>query len=366
MTPKELLENILHHCSEMKFPDIHLNSGFAPKVRNRDGDIVEIWEIKIWENTVALNILTRDIIEQIIIVIAGKIGLEKFEYEMELDTSYALVWGDRYRVNCYKDTAWYSIALRIIPSDIPTMESLWLGDQIKEMCQKSKGLVLVTWPTGSGKSTNLAGMIDYINKNYKKHIITIEDPVEFAFQSEKSLINQREVWNHTKWFDKAIRSALREDPDVIMIWEMRDPETIKAAITLAETGHLVFSTLHTNDSVQTIDRIVDVFPGTQQKQIRMQLAMSLVWVISQRLVPRADKEWRIASREILVANDAVRNLIVSGKTHQLYSVLEVGKKFWMILMDKYLMILFQKWIISKENLLAYARDKEWIEMMLND
>jgi len=285
---------------------------------------------------------------------------------MELDTSYALLDADRYRVNCYKDTAGYSVALRIIPSDIPTLESLWLWDQIKEMCQKSKWLVLVTGPTGSGKSTNLAGMIDYINKNYKKHIITVEDPVEFAFKSDKSLINQREVWNHTKWFDKAIRSALREDPDVIMIGEMRDPETIKAAITLAETWHLVFSTLHTNDSVQTIDRIVDVFPWTQQKQIRMQLAMSLVWVISQRLVPRKDKEWRIATREILVSNDAIRNLIISGKTHQLYSVLEVGKKFGMILMDKYLMILFQKWIISKENLLAYARDKEGIEMMLND
>ncbi len=366
MAPKELLESILHHCSQMKYPDIHLNSWFQPKVRNADGDIMWLETIQIDENQIKLPILTRDQIVEIIIVIAWKVWLEKFEYEMELDTSYALVHGDRYRVNCYKDTAWYSIAMRIIPSDIPTMQWLWLWDQIKEMCQKSKGLVLVTWPTGSGKSTNLAGMIDYINKNYKKHIITIEDPVEFAFQSEKSLINQREVWNHTKWFDKAIRSALREDPDVIMIWEMRDPETIKAAITLAETGHLVFSTLHTNDSVQTIDRIVDVFPGTQQKQIRMQLAMSLVWVISQRLVPRADKEWRIACREILVANDAVRNLIISGKTHQLYSVLEVWKKFWMILMDKYLLILYQKWVISKENLLAYARDKEWIEMMLND
>jgi len=366
MAPKQLLENILLYCSQNKYPDIHLNSGFQPKVRNNDGDIMWLESLTLWEETLELPILDRKQIEEIIVVIAGQVWLEKFEYEMELDTSYALVDGDRYRVNCYKDTAGYSIALRIIPSDIPTLESLGLWDQIKEMCQKSKWLVLVTWPTGSGKSTNLAGMIDYINKNYKKHIITVEDPVEFAFKSEQSLINQREVWNHTKWFDKAIRSALREDPDVIMIWEMRDPETIKAAITLAETGHLVFSTLHTNDSVQTIDRIVDVFPGTQQKQIRMQLAMSLVWVISQRLIPRSDKSWRIAAREILVSNDAVRNLIVSGKTHQLYSVLEVGKKFGMILMDKYLMILYQKSIISKENLLAYARDKEGIEMMLND
>lgn len=361
-----MLESILENASENKYPDIHLNSWFKPKIRNRDGDIDEMWTITISEQQVELPVLSREHISKIIEVIAGKVWLEKFEYDMELDTSYALVDGDRYRVNCYKDTAGYSIALRLIPSQIPTMEELWLWDQIKEMCQKSKWLVLVTWPTGSGKSTNLAAMIDYINKNYKKHIITVEDPVEFSFQSNQSLINQREVGNHTKWFDKAIRSALREDPDVIMIGEMRDPETIKAAITLAETGHLVFSTLHTNDSVQTIDRIVDVFPGPQQKQIRMQLAMSLVWVISQRLVQRIDTEWRIPAREILVANDAVKNLVITWKTHQLYSVLEVWKKYGMVLMDKYLLLLHQKWIISKENLIAYARDKDGIEMMLND
>ena len=244
------------------------------------------------------------------------------------------------------------------------MDELWLGDQIIEMCNKSKWLVLVTWPTGSWKSTNLAAMIDYINKNHKKHIITIEDPVEFSYKSDKCLINQREVWNHTLWFSNAIRASLREDPDVIMIWEMRDPETIKAAITLAETGHLVFSTLHTNDSVQTIDRIVDVFPSAQQPQIRMQLSQSLVWILSQRLVNRSDKEWRIAAREIMVSDDAVKNLIISWKTHQLYSVLEVWKKKWMILMDKYLLALYSKKVISKETLMSYVRDKESITMMI--
>ncbi len=263
------------------------------------------------------------------------------------------------------DTAWYSIALRRIPDKIPTLKELGLWNQIEEICNKSKWLILVTGPTWSGKSTNLAAMIDYINDNHKKHIITIEDPVEFAFKSKKSLINQREIWSHTKWFNNAIRASLREDPDVIMIWEMRDPETIKAAITLAETGHLVFSTLHTNDSVQTIDRIVDVFPWSQQKQIRMQLAMSLVWVVSQRLIARSDKQWRIPAREILIVNDAVKNLIISWKTHQLYSVLEVGQKQWMILMDKYLLALYKKDIISKETLISYVRDKEWIEMMLD-
>lgn len=366
MNPKELLNNILVYASNESYPDIHLNSWFIPKIRDRNGNIEALEAIKIQEESVKTPLLNQSIIEDIILEIAGKHWLKKFQEDMELDTSYSLKWWDRYRVNCYIDSAWYSMALRIIPSKIPTMEELGLWEWLKEMCNRSKWLVLITWPTGSWKSTNLAAMIDYINKNHKKHIITIEDPIEFAFQSDKSLINQREIWSHTKWFSNAIRAVLREDPDVIMIWEMRDPETIKAAITLAETGHLVFSTLHTNDSVQTIDRIVDVFPGAQQKQIRMQLAMSLIWVISQRLVTRSDKEWRIAAREVLVSNDAVRNLIISWKTHQLYSVLEVGKKFWMILMDKYLLLLYQKWVISKDNLIAYARDKDGIEMLIND
>lgn len=366
MSPKELLDNILIHASKEFFPDIHLNTWFIPKIRDKNGYIQDLLSIDEWENSIKMPVLNQNIIENIIFEIAGKHWLEKFQEDMELDTSYSLDWYDRYRVNCYIDSAGYSVALRVIPSKIPTMEELWLWDKIKEMCDKTKWLILVTGPTGTWKSTNLAAMIDYINKKHKKHIITIEDPVEFVFKSNQCLINQREIWHHTKWFTTAIRSALREDPDVIMVWEMRDPETIKAAITLAETGHLVLSTLHTNDSVQTIDRIVDVFPSGQQKQIRMQLAMSLVWVLSQRLVARSDKEWRIAAREILVSNDAVRNLIITGKTHQLYAVLEVGKKFWMILMDKYLLLLYQKWVISKDNLLAYARDKDWIQMLINE
>ena len=365
MTQKELLDNILIYISEKNYSDIHINTNSRVKIRNNSGDISDLEEINInWTKTI-LPILNQETVISIITIIAGKRWIEKFEEELELDTSYSIESWDRYRVNCYMDTGWYSIAMRRIPSKIPTLDELWLWDQIKAMCNKNKWLVLVTWPTWSGKSTNLAAMIDYINTNHKKHIITIEDPVEFTFKSKQSLINQRELWSHTKWFNEAIRASLREDPDVIMIWEMRDPETIKAAITLAETGHLVFSTLHTNDSVQTIDRIVDVFPGSQQKQIRMQLAMSLVWVVSQRLVTRSDKEWRIAAREIMISNDAIRNLIITGKTHQLYSVLEVGQKQWMILMDKYLLALYIKQIISKETLISYVRDKDWIEMMID-
>lgn len=255
--------------------------------------------------------------------------------------------------------------MRSIPQKIPTLEELGLGEQIKQMCGKSKGLILMTGPTGTGKSTNIAAMIDHINKNSQKHIITIEDPIEFVFTGDKSIINQREVGSHTKSFASAIRACLREDPDVIVIGEMRDPETIKSAITLAETGHLVLSTLHTNDTVQTVDRIVDVFPAEQQDQIRMQLAMSLVGIVSQRLLPRSDIDGRIAAREILISNDAIRNLIIGGKTHQLYSVIEVGQKNGMILMDKYLVALYKKKLISQETLLSFARDKENIELLLN-
>ncbi len=358
---KKLFIEILNYASKEKYPDIHLVTGQLPIMRNHSWNLFKIE--KLWENT--LSKLTKDYIKKFIIEIIWKEWFENFIERKELDTSIEITNEDRYRINCYMDTSGYSIALRIIPKDIPTIKQLWLWKQVEDMCKKSKWLILVTWPTWSWKSTNLAAMIDYINTNYNKHIITIEDPVEFSFKSKNSLINQREVWANTHWFSQAIKSSLREDPDVIMIWEMRDPETIKAAITLAETGHLVLSTLHTNDSVQTIDRIVDVFPSVQQKQIRMQLAMSLVWVISQRLIPRSDKDSRIAAREILLTNDAVKNLIISEKSHQLYNVLEVSQKEWMILMDRYLVALYNKKLISKDSLISYARDKEWVKMLIN-
>ena len=361
----ELLNSVLNYAAFKWYPDIHINSGEKIKIRNKSWDIESLESISIWDKNVLIPVLSKHDVEKIIIWIAWHIWNTKFQNDMELDTSYSYDNSDRYRVNCYMDTDWYSIAMRRIPNQIPTLEELHLWEQIEKMCNNSKWLILVTWPTWSGKSTNMAAMISYINNNYRKHIITIEDPVEFAIKSHKSLVNQREIWNHTKWYANAIRASLREDPDIIMIWEMRDPETIKAAITLAETWHLVISTLHTNDSVQTVDRIVDVFPGPQQKQIRMQLAMSLIWILSQRLVTRSDKEWRIAAREILIANDAVRNLIIQWKTHQIYSVLEVWKKYWMILMDKYLMALYHKKMISKITLMSYVRDKEGTEMMIN-
>lgn len=357
MNPNELLNKILRYSSENNYPDIHLNTWNKPLIRDNNGNIGEIND--------EYPILDKNIISEFIKIIGSNDLYEKFKNEFELDISYGFENWTRYRTNCYIDTLGYNIAMRLIPLKIPTLEELWFWDQIKQMCSKSKWLILITGPTWSWKSTNLASMIEYINENYSKHIITIEDPVEFSFKSKKSLINQREIWNHTKWFSQAIRAALREDPNVVMVWEMRDPETIQAAITLAETWHLVFSTLHTNDSVQTVDRIIDVFPASQQSQIRMQLSQSLIWVISQRLLPRIDLNWRIPAREIMIANDAVKNLIMTKKTHLLYWVVETWQKSWMILMDKYLLVLFKNWKISKETLISNARDKESIEMMIN-
>lgn len=361
---KALLYDLLEYVSVNHFPDIHINTWYKPIFRNESWEIVTLDIFDVWWRNRELYVLAKSDVIEIILILLGRERYEAFLDELESDTSFRVDWWERFRVNCYSDNEWFSIAMRLIPSKVPTIEELGLWNQIKEICSKSKWLFIMTWPTWVGKSTNLAAMVDYINKNYKKHIITIEDPIEFIFKSDKSLINQREVWTNTSSFSKALRASMREDPDVIMIWEMRDPETIKTALTLAETWHLVFSTLHTNDCPQTIDRIIDIFPENQQKQVRMQLAMSLLWIMSQRLLPKKWSEWRIAAREILITNDAIKNMIIEGKTHQIYSVIEVGIKEWMILMDKYLITLYEKWLIDIEVLFSYIRDKEAAKMII--
>ncbi len=356
---------MLEMVGKNNYSDMHLNTWIKPIIRDKVWDLVTLdsiptvtWEIK-------TTILSQENIAEIIENIAGEKNYKKFLENFELDISYKHK-EERYRINCYMDSNWYSIAFRTIPKDIPSIESLWLWKQTQIMCEKPKWLILVTWPTGSWKSTNLAAMINYINETYGKHIITVEDPIEFVHKNKKSVVNQREIWAHTKWFAEAIRASLREDPDVVMVWEMRDLETIKAAITLAETWHLVLSTLHTNDTAQTIDRIIDIFPSVQQKQIKMQLAMSLIWVISQRLIPRIDKEWKIACREVLINNDAVKNTIISWKTNNIYSILETWRKDGMVLMDKYLVVLYKAKVINKEILFTYARDKDIIETVIRN
>lgn len=227
---------------------------------------------------------------------------------------------------------------------------------------RSSGLVLVTGPTGSGKSTTLASLVEYVNSNFEKHILTIEDPIEYVFEPKKSLVHQREVSVHTHSFPRAIKSALREDPDIVVVGEMRDPETVAAALTLAETGHLVISTLHTNDTIQSIDRIIDAFPASAQAQVRVQLAMSLVGVTSQALLPHKSGKGRVAAREILINNDAVRSLIIQGATHQLYSMIEIGADEGMVLMDRSLETLFMKGKISREVFTSRVRDKDLLAM----
>ena len=366
MEVQALFEALIKYCYTQKYPDIHLSSHSYPLIRNRSGDIETLTEIvdEAWVK-LELEPLKGVDVEHIARYILSPDKYLEYVDNLEVDSSYTYAGNNRYRVNCFTNIRGKAIAMRQIPHEIPSLEVLWLWETIKTMCSRQKWLILMTWPTGSGKSTNLAAMIDFINENFKKHIISIEDPVEFVYNDKQSLIHQREVGIHTKSFSQAMKSCLREDPDVILIWEMRDPETIRSALTLAETWHLVLSTLHTNDTVQTIDRIVDVFPEGQQEQVRMQLALSLIGVIAQRLLPRNDREGRIPSREILLNNDAVRNLIITWNTHQLYSVIEIEQKSGMILMDNYLVVLYKKWIISEATLKSYLRDKDNLKVLLS-
>jgi twitching motility protein PilT len=277
--------------------------------------------------------------------------------EKELDASFTHN-GARFRVNAYYETRGASFAIRRIAEQIPTPEILWLPKAFMELANRTQGLILVTGSTGSGKSTTLAALIEHINQTRAAHIITIEDPIEYVFESKKSLIHQREIATHTQSFPRAIKSALREDPDVVVIGEMRDPETMAAAITLAETGHLVISTLHTNDTVQAIDRIVDSFPIGAQAQIRVQLALSLAGILSQSLLLKLKGNGRVAARELLISNDAVRSLIIRGLTHQIYSMIELGATDGMVLMDRALESLYLSRQISYESFASRVRDRD--------
>jgi len=271
---KQLLDDMI----STKIPDLHLTAGSVPSVRKHSGDI---------ELLTSFGVTEKDDILNIVVEMIGQERADKLVKNHEGDFSYAH-GTHKFRVNVFENAKGFGIAIRYIPTNIPTCKELSVSEDVIKLLHRNKGLILVTGPTGSGKSTTLAAMIEYINTHMKKHIITIEDPIEFNFVGKDCLIHQREVGTHTDSFSRAIKSALREDPDIIMVGEMRDPETIQAALTLAETGHLVLSTLHTNDTVQSIDRIIDTFPTAQQNQVRVQLAMSLAGVISQTLLPKKD------------------------------------------------------------------------------
>lgn len=289
---------------------------------------------------------------------------DRFEAEKELDCSYNMSGLARFRINVHYQRGTVAASLRTIPTDIPTIESLHLPQTVKDFAKEPRGLILVTGPTGAGKSTTQAAIIDMINSSRSVHIITVEDPIEFIHKNKMSVIEQREVGLDTNSFPNALHRVLRQDPDVILIGEMRELETISTAITAAETGHLVISTLHTNDAVQTIDRIIDVFPPHQQNQVRMQLSLSLQGVISQQLLPRADGLGQILATEILRMNSAVRNIIRKGSTQDIYSIMEIGTKYGMQTMDNALRDLVKEGLVTKEAALERAVNQENLEKML--
>ncbi|HRD32391.1 MAG TPA: type IV pilus twitching motility protein PilT [Fimbriimonadaceae bacterium] len=289
----------------------------------------------------------------------------RFEQTYELDFSYALPRRARFRVNLYRDRGAVAAAFRLISSRIPTARELNLPPILEQLTERPRGLILVTGPTGSGKSTSLAAMINFINVNRAVHIITIEDPIEYLHTHKQSIINQRELGTDTKSFSNALRACLREDPDVLLVGEMRDTETIGLAITAAETGHLVFATLHTNNAAESIDRMIDVFPPGQQEQIRVQLSNNIVAIAAQQLLPRASGPGRVPANEIMVATPAIRNLIRENKTHQIPSMIQTSAAHGMMSMDQCLRDLYMKGIITLEEAMMRCQNIEELKKMIN-
>lgn len=331
--------------------DLHLTVGISPIIKV-NGKLVRLeHEILRPEDTEAY---AREILQD---------AYEKYDAIGEYDTSYSIHGKGRFRVNIYKQRNSTALAIRVISLDMPTLDKLGYPDTLKDICNLKRGLVLVTGPTGSGKSTTLAALINEINSNRESHIITIEDPIEFLHKHNKSIVNQREIGKDTLSYERALKAALREDPDVILIGEMRDLETISTAITAAETGHLVFSTLHTIGAAKTIDRIVDVFPPHQQEQIKIQLASVLQTIISQQLVETVDGD-RTAALEIMVATPAIKNLIREGKTHQIESSIQTGSKYGMRTMDMELANLYREGVITQETAMNSAIDREILSRLL--
>ncbi|MGD7044124.1 type IV pilus twitching motility protein PilT [Jeotgalibacillus proteolyticus] len=338
----EQIHYLLKSAFELNASDLHLTVG-SPPVLRIDGSLKRLGKEK----------LTGGHTENMAKAIFPKGKWEQFEENGELDFSYGLPGVSRFRINAYHQRNCISMAIRVIPSSIPTLQSLQLPVVIQDICQLSQGLILVTGPTGSGKSTTLASMIQFMNDTMKKHIITLEDPIEYLHSHGGCLIDQREVGYDTKSFSNGLRSSLRQDPDIILVGEMRDLETIHTAITAAETGHLVLATLHTSSAASTVERIIDVFPADQQPQVRIQLASVLKAVISQRLLPLAQKKGRVAAVEVMLNNSAVANLIRTEKIHQLPSVIQTSMAQGMQLIQSSVNELYQKEKITLETAKPY-------------
>ena len=340
--------------NEQGASDLHLISGQPPALRIR-GDIERI----------KYKVLDNDDLRSMLYEITPEHKIKSFEETGDVDFAYEIPGLARYRANFFMQRRGVGAVFREIPSTIMTAEQLGLPPVLSKLATLPRGLVLVTGPTGSGKSTTLASIVDVANRGRKDHIITVEDPIEFVHQSRGCIVNHREVGLHTQSFASALRGALREDPDIILVGEMRDLETISLAIEAASTGHLVFSTLHTSSAWKTVDRVIEVFPSSEQPLIRSTLADGLRAVVSQTLFKRVDKKGRVVALEILIANPAVRNLIREGKTHQIPSMIQTGKKYGMILLDDYIMELFQKRQISAEEAYAKANEKARFRPLLN-
>jgi twitching motility protein PilT len=330
--------DLLLEVLDRRASDLHITAGAKPMVRVR-GRLVQLEDYPTLTGTdtreVIYSILTND-------------QRQRLETEWQLDFAYAVPGRARFRVNAYFQRAALGAAFRLIPFEIQSVETLGLPTVLNDLVAKPRGFVLVTGPTGSGKSTSLAAMIDQINQTREEHILTIEDPIEFLHPHKKCLVNQRELGSDAQSFAAGLKAALRQDPDVILVGEMRDLETIHTALTAAETGHLVFATLHTQDAPQTIDRIIDVFPAHQQSQVRVQLSVALQGIVTQQLLPTADGSGRVAACEVLIPTPAVRNLIREGKTHQIMSVMQTGSQAGMQTMDAALATLVRQGRISQK------------------
>jgi twitching motility protein PilT len=340
--PEELREpslaDFLLAVIDNKASDLHLTTGLPPMIRVH-GELSPLKEYRKMEG--------KDLQELLYSMLTQK-QREIFEENLELDISYSLPGQGRFRVNIFQQRNMLGAVMRLIPFEIKSIDELGVPNAVKEFAQLRRGLVLVTGITGSGKSTTLAALVDMINAERAEHIMTVEDPIEFLHKHKKAIVNQREVGADTKSFGKALKHVLRQDPDVILVGEMRDLETISTALTAAETGHLVFGTLHTQDAPQSIDRVIDVFPPHQQAQIRVQLAGTLAGIVSQQLLPTADGKGRAVAAEVLVVTPAVQNLIREGKTHQIYTSMQAGGKFGMQVMDQNLAELVKKGEVTYE------------------
>ncbi len=334
--------DVLIQVMERKASDLHLTAGAPPMIRFH-GQL----------HALDFPRMTPQLCREVVYSILTNEQRQRLETEWQIDFAYSIPGRARFRVNAYFQRASLSAAFRLIPHDMPALKDLGLPPVLKDFVAKPRGFVLVTGPTGSGKSTTLAAMIDLINDTRHEHILTIEDPIEFLHKHKKCIVNQRELGGDAQSFGLGLKAALREDPDVILVGEMRDLETISTALTAAETGHLVFATLHTQDTAQTIDRIVDVFPPEQQHQVRTQLSVALQGIVTQQLLPTADGQGRAVATEVLVPTPAVRNLIREGKTHQIYSALQTGGAHGMQTMDASLVELVRAHKITRE--MAEAR-----------